>query len=705
MSLACKSNWKGWSFFFTLMGVFWAVNALPQNMPIAVVSDELVLKAQREGTVRVIVHIKEPFQPEGRLKKLVDVASQREGIAVAQDQLIKELRQTRHRIFHRFQTIPFVAMEAGVQTLAMLEQSGHAISIEEDRLSLPMLSDSIPLIEGIQARANGYDGNAWTIAFLDTGVDKTHPFLSGKVVKEACFSGNSNCPNGTMSQVGSGAGVPCTYAPDACRHGTHVAGIAVGNGASFSGVARGANLISIQVFSSFFGEDCVNAGADPCAKAYSSDLIAALEHVFNLRNSFKIASVNMSISGDTYTSQASCDAENSATKAAIDNLRSVGIATIASSGNNGYSNAIGYPACISSAVSVGSTTKADEASSFSNTASFLSLFAPGESIYSSIPGGKYEFKNGTSMAASHVAGTWAILKQKTPSATVDVVLNALQTSGLPLTDINNVTASRIRIVQALNLFKSTNIGLFRPGTGRWYLDDGSGTWSGCGVDECLGPFGIFGDLPVMGDWLGTGVATIGVFRPGTGRWYIDLDENGTWSGCGLDRCWGAFGFSGDLPVAGDWDGQGQAKIGVFRPSTGRWYLDNGDGIWSGCDTDFCIGPFGSSGDLPVVGDWTNTGKDKIGIYRPSTGMWYLDDGDGIWNGCNTDLCKGPFGSSGDLPVAGDWTNTGTANIGLYRPSTGRWYLDTGNGTWSGCGADICLGPFGLRGDRPLANVR
>jgi subtilisin len=704
MRLVCRSNWQGWCFLFTLIGIFWAVNALPQNVPIPVVSDELVLKAQREGTVRVIIHIKEPFRPEGRLKKLAAVASQREGIATAQEQLLKELSNTNHRVFRRFETIPFMAMEAGVNTLAMLERSGYAVSVEEDRLSLPALSDSVPLVEGLQALAEGYDGNAWTIAFLDTGIDKAHPFLSGKVVEEACFSGNGDCPDRTISQVGSGAGIPCTYASNVCRHGTHVAGIAAGNGTSFSGVAKEANIISVQVFSSFSGADCMDAEEDPCAKAYSSDLVAGLEHVFNMRNSFQIAAVNMSISGDAFVSQAGCDIENSATKAAIDNLRSVGIATIASSGNNGYTNAISYPGCISSAVSVGSTTKADEVSSFSNSASFLSLLAPGEFIYSSIPGGGFDYKNGTSMAASHVAGTWAILKQKTPSATVDVVLNALQASGLPVTDINNITTPRIRVFQALNLFNRTNIGVFRPGSGRWYLDDGSGTWSGCGVDECLGPFGMLGDLPVMGDWLGTGVATIGVFRTGTGRWYIDLDGNGSWSGCSLDGCWGVFGLSGDLPVAGDWDGLGLAKIGVFRPSTGRWYLDDGDGIWNGCNIDLCLGPFGSPGDLPVVGDWTNTGTDKIGIYRPRTGMWYLDNGDGVWSGCNIDLCLGPFGSPGDLPVSGDWTHTGTTNIGLYRPSTGRWYLDTGNGTWSGCGTDICLGPFGMPGDRPVANV-
>jgi hypothetical protein len=135
-----------------------------------------------------------------------------------------------------------------------------------------------------------------------------------------------------------------------------------------------------------------------------------------------------------------------------------------------------------------------------------------------------------------------------------------------------------------------------------------------------------------------------------------------------------------------------------------WYLDNGNGMWDGCGTDLCQGPFGSPGDRPVAGDWTNTGTTKIGVYRPGTRMWYLDNGNGMWDGCGTDFCLGPFGSTTDRPVAGDWTNTGATKIGVYRPSTRMWYLDNGNGTWNGCGTDLCVGPFGSSSDLPVAGV-
>jgi hypothetical protein len=61
---------------------------------------------------------------------------------------------------------------------------------------------------------------------------------------------------------------------------------------------------------------------------------------------------------------------------------------------------------------------------------------------------------------------------------------------------------------------------------------------------------------------------------------------------------------GDLPVIGDWDGTGKARIGVFRPTTGMWYLDmNGNGKLDHCSVDACRGPFGQLGDLPAVGKW------------------------------------------------------------------------------------------------------
>src|SRR5262249_23061933 len=157
-----------------------------------------------------------------------------------------------------------------------------------------------------------------------------------------------------------------------------------------------------------------------------------------LSTSYSIAAANLSLGSGVNTSN--CDTVNPSLKTAIDSLRSIGIATVIASGNNGSSTGISFPACISTAVSVGSTddgsggTVADQISSFSNSASFLSLLAPGRLINSSVPGGGFQNLAGTSMAAPHVTGAWGILKSKSPSATVDQILAALTSSGLPITD-------------------------------------------------------------------------------------------------------------------------------------------------------------------------------------------------------------------------------------------------------------------------------
>jgi subtilisin len=415
-----------------------------------VVPAVLMRKAQIAGVVRVIVQLDVLASPEGASDSPQAVQAQRQAIAATQRGLMAALVGTGHRVARQFATIPFLALEAVPDALAVLERSAHVVGVTEDRLAAPLLPQSVPLVEADQAWAAGFDGHGWAVAVLDTGVDSRHPFLAGKVVEEACFSGNGSCPEGGMTQIGPGAGVPCPYALIACAHGTHVTGIAVGQGNTFSGVAKGASVIAIQVFSRFTGLDCVNTGEDPCALSLSSDLIAGLEHVFALHDGLPIAAVNISLGAGQFSDQGSCDAANAATKAAIDNLRSVGIATVISSGNNGSINSLSAPACISTAVSVGSTTKTDRISSFSNSAAFLSLLAPGESITSSLPGGGFGVKSGTSMAAPHVTGAWAILKQQSPQATVSEVLTALQTTGLPLTDPRNgVTTSRIQIFYAL----------------------------------------------------------------------------------------------------------------------------------------------------------------------------------------------------------------------------------------------------------------
>jgi subtilisin family serine protease len=159
--------------------------------------------------------------------------------------------------------------------------------------------------------------------------------------------------------------------------------------------------------------------------------VAALAWLATQQGPFNIASANMSLGGGTYSDQAACDAANLAQKNAIDILRAAGVATVIAAGNGSVSTGISAPGCISSAVAVGATNDADAVASFSNSSPLLEFWAPGVSIQSSVPGASFGFMNGTSMAAPHVAGAWALVMGKAPTASVDQILTAFAGAGSP----------------------------------------------------------------------------------------------------------------------------------------------------------------------------------------------------------------------------------------------------------------------------------
>jgi hypothetical protein len=206
---------------------------------------------------------------------------------------------------------------------------------------------------------------------------------------------------------------------------------------------------------------------------------------------------------------------------------------------------------------------------------------------------------------------------------------------------------------AENGIAKASIAVFRASTAEWLLDiNDNRQWDGKTVDGRY-KFGISGDLPVTGDWNNDGVTDIGVFSPTTGEWFLDLNGNHRWDGSAVDGLY-LFGKTGDLPVTGDWNDDGVTEIGVFRPSTAEWLLDlNANHQWDGKAVDGRY-KFGASGDLPVTGDWNDDGVTEIGVFRPSTAEWLLDlNANDQWNGKAVDG-RYKFGASGDLPVTGRW---------------------------------------------------
>jgi subtilisin family serine protease len=402
------------------------------------VAIDLQARVQQEGSLPVVVRLDLSFVPEGRLPSAASALAQRDRIRRLQDNVLAGLPAGLQRAARRFRHIPYLALEVDSGALADLLADPDVLRVQEDVPSPPDLAQSIPWIGADDAWSTGYTGAGQTVVILDTGVDSSHPFLAGKDVDEACFSGaypsesTSLCPNNQPTQFGGGSGEECLLTLPGCTHGTHVAGIAVGRGATFSGVAKDATYISIQVFSRFDTDLRCGPGNSPCILSWTADQMAALDYVHStLRLARPIAAANLSLGGGRFT--APCDLLDART-AVIDNLRSVGIATVIAAGNSGYRDALASPACISSAVSVGSTTDSDGVSSFSNVASFLSLFAPGDTIQSSVPGGGFQTWGGTSMAAPHVSGAWAVLRSRSPAASVSEILGALTGTGVLVTD-------------------------------------------------------------------------------------------------------------------------------------------------------------------------------------------------------------------------------------------------------------------------------
>jgi len=400
--------------------------------------------------VRVLARLPVTFEPETLLPDKTAIMGQRAAVSRVKAALLETMGAVKAPVIAPLEGLPYVVLELDREGLDALVRSGQVLSVEEDVPEKAFLEDSGSLMRAPEAWNVGHTGLGQTVAILDTGVDANHPFLAGKIVAQACFSSTSQadnsttlCPDGAESQIGDNAGMDCDSSIAGCGHGTHVAGIAAGKGTPFSGIAREASIIAIQVFSRFDDPEVCSPFSSPCALTYPSDQIQALHHVASLANQFKIAAVNMSLGGGRYTSP--CDSKER--KEQIDGLRSLNIATVVASGNEGFTDSLAAPACISSAISVGCSSKSDGICPSSNRAGFLDLLATGSDIESSVKGGGFDAKSGTSMAAPHVTGAWAVLRSKHENANVDEIEDKLKNNGKQIYDWHtDIEFPRVRLV-------------------------------------------------------------------------------------------------------------------------------------------------------------------------------------------------------------------------------------------------------------------
>ena len=319
-------------------------------------------------------------------------------------------------------------------------------------------------------------------------------------------------------------------------------------------------------------------------------------------------------------------------------------------------------------------------------------------------------------------------------------LNAVASSGLPVTFVSTTTSvctvsgatvtlvsvgtCTIQAMQSGNanylaaasvtqsftvspaVVKPSEVGVFRQNFA-WLLDaNGNRVYDGTGPGLDYFYFNFVpaqtGDIPVVGDWSGSGTTKIGIYRPSTGQWFLDYNGNGIFDAG--DKTYSFGGIAGDKPVVGDWNGSGTSKIGIFR-SGFFWLLDyNGDGTFDNGDQAFAFG--GVAGDVPVAGDWTGDGKAKVGVVRVffpggTPAFWILDANNDHSIDAG-DLVFAFGGITGDVPVAGDWNGTGFAKAGMFR-SGFFWVVDNDGSAPNVLGGDqvVAFGYGGVAGDVPV----
>jgi serine protease AprX len=354
-----------------------------------------------EETVEVIVKLREDTAPSNGLLGIQSGTDPAE-------QVSSRIKQSGGKINHKYNLVAGVSADLPASSLEDLASDPGVERVYLRKKYQIFRSDGIPLINADTASGNySVNGSGINISILDTGVFNHTEFLSPeRIVKEKCFC--------MTSDMGNGGCCPPDYynesdnATDDHSHGTHVTGIAAGEGGGGYGlgVAPEANIFSVKVCN-------VTGWCD------DGDIIRGLE--WSIQNGANIISISL---GDYVNNSCYEDA----LPTWVDNTTESGVLVVVAAGNCGPSGdakcpskgneTITTPACSKRALSVGATDDSDNLAGFSSRGATLDnrtkpdLSAPGVGIWSTVLNDAYNTKQGTSMATPFVTGAAALLMER-----------------------------------------------------------------------------------------------------------------------------------------------------------------------------------------------------------------------------------------------------------------------------------------------------